>query len=96
MEVLLILAYRKLGIDSEIRDSSGNYCMLERICTNASSNATLALSRDGKTALGGIRDLGNYSAHKIEYTAKRSDVERVTVGFRILIEELMFKSGLRT
>lgn len=45
LEILLILSYRNLGIEDDIKDSSGNYFMLEKICTNAKGNKILGLSR---------------------------------------------------
>lgn len=47
-ETVLILAYENLQIANEIKDSTGNYYMLESITGNAKNNAILNLSREPK------------------------------------------------
>lgn len=96
VEVLLILSYQKLGIDHEIKDAARNYLMLDGIITNAKVNATLNLSRNGKTAAETFRTLGNFSAHKIEYTCKREYIKPEIPNFRAIVSELLHKAGIRT
>ena len=95
LEVLLILAYEHLGIESEIQDSQGNYLALERIIANAKSNRQLRLSRDSKGLIDEFRVLGNFSAHKIYYNCRRSDLTSLTRSYRATIEELLYKNGIR-
>src|ERR1041384_42086 len=95
VEILLILSYQHLGIDSAIKNRAGEYVMLEQIIDNAQGKATLNLSRNSRSVLGVFRTLGNFSAHKIFYTAKRSDIKNVAIEFRALIEELLYKSGIK-
>lgn len=95
LEVLLILSYQYRGIDSDIQDGGGNYAMLERIIVNARSNSTLKLSRNSKRSLDDFRTVGNFSAHKIYYTARRQDIRRLILEYRALIEELLYKAGIR-
>jgi hypothetical protein len=96
VEVLLILSYRHLGIESEVQDTAGNYQMLEGIINNAKTNAKLALSRNSKTSLDVFRQLGNFSAHKIEYTCRREYIQPHIQEYRALIVELLHKAGIRT
>lgn len=96
VEVLLILSYRKLGIENAIRDAQGNYQMLEAIICNAKTNPTLDLSRNSKSSLDIFRELGNFSAHKIEYTCHREYLQPHIQKYRALITELLYKSGLRS
>ena len=96
VEVLLILSYRHLQIDAEIKDANGNYVMLEAIVSNAKNNAKVGLSRNGKTSLDVFRELGNFSAHKIEYTCKREYIKQEIQQYRALIGELLHKAGIRT
>lgn len=94
-EILLILAYEYLGISAVIKDTSGNYLMLEAIVKNAVGNAQLNLSRNSRKTVETIRELGNFSAHKITYTCKREYIEQQINQFRALIDELLHKSGLK-
>lgn len=96
VEVLLILSYRKLNIEAAIKDANGNYHMLEAIINDAKTNGTLNLSRNGKEDIGTFRELGNFSAHKIEYTCKREYIRPEIQKFRALIGELLHKACLRT
>lgn len=96
VEVLLILSYRKLGIETAIKDGGGNYVMLEAIINDAKTNAALALSRNSKESLEVFRKLGNFSAHKIEYTCRREYIKPHIQEYRALIVELLHKSGIKT
>jgi hypothetical protein len=94
-EVLLISAYQKLGIDSEIQDGNGNYKMLEAIVTNAQTNTKLKLSRNGKQTIEKIRGLGNLSAHQITYQCRREYITEKIDEYRALVQELLVKAGIR-
>jgi hypothetical protein len=94
LEVCLILSYEKLGIEPEIRDGNGDYRNLNIIVANAKGNPTLSLSRNTKACLEDFRSVGNFSAHKIYYNAKRQDIKKVSLEYRAAIEELLYKSGV--
>ncbi len=94
-EVLLILSYEHLGIEAAIKDSAGQYFLLEGIVRNAEGNAKLGLSRNAKPTIEGIRKLGNYSAHKVTYTCKREYIREQIIDFRALVDELLHKAGIR-
>lgn len=94
-EILLILSYEHLNLGSEIKDANGNYLMLEGIVKHASNSSKLNLSRNGKKTIETIRELGNYSAHKITYTCKREYISERINEFRALIDELLHKAGLK-
>lgn len=95
IEILLIHSYEKHGIDAEIKDSDGNYKMLNHIVANAKGNSVLALSRNTKESIETYRTLGNFSAHKIFYNAKRRDIDAAQKEFRASVEELLYKSGIK-
>ncbi len=95
LEICLILSYEKLKIESEIQDASGNYKMLEGIVANAVNNTVLKLSRNSKSCIEDFRELGNFSAHKIYYNAKRKDIEKVMFNYRATLEELLYKSEIK-
>lgn len=95
LEILLIHAYENLGVESGIKDSDGNYFLLEKIVKDATLNPTLNLSRNTRTCIDKFRTLGNFSAHKIYYTCKPSYIEDVILEYRATIEELLYKAGLK-
>lgn len=96
LEILLILSYEEYGVESLIKDGSGHYKMLNPIIDDAKTNSTLSLSRNTKESLDTFRKLGNFSAHKIYYNAKKKSIDLVALDYRAAIEELLYKAKLRT
>ena len=93
-EVLLVLTYQNMGIDNEIKDSSGNgYIMLDGIVKKAKNNSTIKLSRI-KMEFDSFRMIGNFSAHNITYTAGKKDIDDIKLNYRVMLEELYNKAGL--
>ena len=94
LESLLVLSYQKAGIETDILN--GNYHItLDKIIKNAEQNATLALSSNTKKDMSIFKDLGNYSAHKIWYNCTQGDIKPHILKYRAIIEELMYKAGLK-
>lgn len=96
IEVLLVLAYQANGIESKIKNSSGEYKILSKIVGHAMTDPTLDLSKNTKSCLDDFRTLGNFSAHQIFYNAKRKDVQKQILRFRAAVEELLYKAGIKT
>ena len=42
-----------------------------------------------------FKDIGNYSAHKIWYNSTRQDIEPHILKYRVIVEELMYKAGIK-
>lgn len=96
LESLLVLSYQKLGIESEIMDKNGNHHItLDKIIKNAEQNTTLSLSANTKKDMALFKDLGNYSAHKIWYNCTQQDIKPHILKYRVIIEELMYKAGIK-
>lgn len=92
-EILLIKSYQCLNISDEIR-KNGGYITLEKIIDNAVQNKILDLSR-AKKDLNAVREIGNFSAHKLEYNANINDLNSIKEKYRVIVEELLYKSGLK-
>jgi hypothetical protein len=93
---MLILSYKHLHIESAIQNGDGSFMMLEGIISSAKTNPTLALSRNSKSSLEVFRQLGNFSAHKIEYTCRREYIQPHIQEYRAMFVELLYKAGIRT
>ena len=91
LEILLIKSYEELGIEKSIKDSNGNYFLLEKICNDAKTNATLNLSRI-KNRLDILRNIGNYAAHRITYNTTKKDIDEIKIDLRVMLEELLYKA----
>jgi len=95
LEILLILSYEHLKIETVIKDGNGDFMMLEKIIADAKSNVILSLSRNSKKDMEIFRVLGNFSAHKIYYICRKPDIEKHIIEYRAMVEELLHKSGIR-
>ena len=95
LEILLILTYQNLGIDSQIKDGNGNYHLLDKIISDAVQNPALSLSRTTKPHIEVFRQLGNFSAHRIEYNCRKQYIDEILLEYRAAIEQLLYKSGLK-
>lgn len=94
LEGLLVLSYQKARIEEEIMN--GNcHVTLDKIIKNAEQNTILALSSNTKKDMALFKDFGNYSAHKIWYNCTQGDIKPHILKYRAIIEELMYKSGLK-
>lgn len=96
LEIMLILAYQEAKLEAEIQDGAGNFKMLNDIIDDAKTNKKLGLSRNTREHLETYRKLGNFSAHKIYYNANRKAIESTILDYKAVVEELLYKSGLRT
>ena len=96
LESLLVLCYQNTGTEADIMDKSGCYHItLDKIIKNAEQNKTLALSANTRKEMALFKDLGNYSAHKIWYNCTQQDIKPHILKYRTIIEELMYKSGVK-
>ena len=96
LEGLLVLSYQNYGIESEITAKDHvHHLTLDRIIKNAEQNTTLKLSSSTRRELMIFKDLGNYSAHKIWYNCTQQDIKPHILKYRVIIEELIYKSGLK-
>lgn len=90
-EILLIKVYENYNEQEEVKEN-GNYIMLEKICEKIVKNKTINLTRS-RSELDKIRNIGNFSAHKLEYNANHTDIEKIKNSYRTITEELLYKSG---
>ena len=91
-EMLLILSYKNLGIDNEIRNGNG-YKMLSHIVNNAKQNKTLALSRN-KDKYDTFINLGNYSVHNPFFIVTIQEIDSIKLDYKAMMDELYDKAGL--
>ncbi len=94
LEILLIHAYEEADKLSEISDGDG-LKNLSHIINYTLSTKPFKLSKEASETLDDFRQLGNFSAHKIQYNAKRKDIENVRLKYRVTIEELLYAAKLK-
>lgn len=94
LEILLIHSYEEVGKIASISDGDG-IKNLSYIINYTVSNKPFKLSKDSIDTLDDFRQLGNFSAHRIQYNAKRKDIDNIKLKFRMTIEELLYASNIK-
>ena len=94
-ETLLIECYEQKGNRSRIIDSDGNYFMLSGIIGDAIDNQGLSLGCETKKALREIKIIGDRSAHNRRYNAVQADLNRLQLGSRLVVDELIQLARLK-
>jgi len=93
-EILLVLTYRHLGREHEIQDADG-YKNLSTIINYTKSNRVVTFQKETEEVLDDFRQIGNFSAHKIQYNCKKGDIDKIRLPFRAAVEELLYQSGIK-
>ena len=89
VETSIIEAYEARGIQAKIKNASGDYLQLTELVKHALAQPTFNPSRNTKTHLPQLRDVGHMSAHGRYFTAQKSDIEKVRQGCRVVVEEFL-------
>lgn len=96
IEMLLILAFKYYKQDDYIRSPDDNYIQLTGIINQSIQNRELDLTRNTKDYLKIFKDQGGLSAHNPFHNCLKKDIVLVQSKFRVIIEELLYKSGILT
>ncbi len=95
IEILIIEVYDKFDVEDEICNADGNYYYLNELISRAISSSHWKLGRNTKTSMKKLKTIGDMSAHSRRYNAKRSYIDDLVQDIRVVIEELLYLSGLR-
>jgi len=94
LEILLIHSFETTNKIVEISEGEG-IKNLSYIINYTISNKPFKLSKDSLDTLDDFRILGNFSAHRIQYNAKRKDLDNIKLKYRMTIEELLYSSKIK-
>lgn len=94
LEILLIHSYEAANLDSQIIENGG-FRNLSYIINHTCSTKPFKLSKDSLEVLDSFRQIGNFSAHRIQYNAKRKDIDNIKLQYRMTIEELLYTANLK-
>lgn len=94
VEMLLILTFKEIGEENNIKDTDGDYFQLSKIISEAVSNKHLDLSRNAKNYLNLFKEKGDLSAHNPFHLCLKRDLELLQPKYRHLIQELLYKSQI--
>lgn len=94
VEIAIIEAFEHHGIANKIKDRNQNYFQLTDLIDRALNEPTLHLTRNSKTELPKLRNIGHRSAHGRHFTAQRTDIAKVEDGVRVVVQEFLTHAGL--
>jgi hypothetical protein len=95
IETLIIETFEYHKIADKIKGPGGDFLYLRDLVSKTLGESTWNLSRNCKTALPKLKDIGNKSAHNRFFVAQRGDIQPLITEIRTVVQELLFHSGLR-
>lgn len=95
IETLIIEAYESHGISGKIKNTNGDFLFLKDLIDRVLSESTWNLSRNSKSSLQNLKNIGDLSAHNRRYIAHRSDIDRIIQDFRVVVQEFLYLSRLK-
>lgn len=96
LEGLIIECYEKYGIGANVKDANGNYFYLSDLISNLISEGSWSISRNSKQAFPEIKKFADLAAHNRRFNAKKADVDKIRNDVRIVIEELIHLSQIKS
>lgn len=95
LEILLVHSYESNGKITDIKDGD-DLKNLSYIINYTISNKPFNLSKEVLGVLNDFRELGNFSAHKVQFNCKRRDIDNVKLKYRLAVEELLYSAKIKT
>ncbi len=95
IETLIIEVYEKYGIADRIKNNNGDFYFLSDLIENALLETTWNFGRKTKTGLPKLKSIGDLAAHSRRYISHKQDIDKVIGDLRIVIQELIYLSGLK-
>lgn len=94
LEISIIEAFEAKGIAAKIKGTDDNYLMLSDLIAKALAEQALPLSRNAKTHLPRLKNVGHMSAHGRYFHARREDLDSLQDGCRVVVEEFLTHASL--
>jgi hypothetical protein len=95
LETLIVEAFEAHGRATEIQSRDGNFLYLRDLIANTIECTAWNLSRNSKSALPRLKDVGDKSAHSRRFNAVRNDLDLIKADLRCVAEELLSLAKMR-
>lgn len=95
IEMLIIEAYEANGKAGDIQNGAGDFLMLSDLIQKTLSDSSWHLGRETKVALPKLKSLGDRAAHNRRFLATKADVDGVTSGLRVAVDDLLHLAKLK-
>lgn len=96
VETLIIETFEAHSIAPKIQNSQGEFLYLSALIPLCVSETVWNMGRNAKNALPKLKDIGDKSAHSRRFVAQRQDVDNIIPDLRVVVQELLFLSKLKT
>jgi hypothetical protein len=94
VENSIIEAFEGRELSSNVKDSKGDFLQLSDLVSAALAEKSWNLSRNARTNLPRLKDVGHISAHGRRFHARKEDIDKVEFGCRVVVEEFLRLGGL--
>jgi hypothetical protein len=95
VETLIIETFEKHNIAEKIKNKSGDFCYLRDLIAITLSEGSWNLSRNTKSSLPRLKDVGDLSAHSRRFNAQRQDIDKLMSDLRVVVQELVALAKLK-
>lgn len=95
LETLIIECFEQHKVSGHIKNKHGDFLFLRDLINKAMIEDSWTLSRNTRSALPKLKDLGDKSAHSRRYIAHREDIEPIRIEFRGVVQEFVFLANLK-
>ena len=96
VETLIIETFEHHNISGKIKKPNGDFLQMDELINKMLSESAWNLTRNAKTGLKKLKNICDLSAHSRRYNAHRTDIDKVIPDLRVIVEELLYLSGLRS
>jgi len=95
VETVLIEAFEHRRLAAKIKGRSGDFVFLKDMINKALAEQSWNLSRNTKTSLPRLKDIGDKSAHSRRFVAHRVDIDKVVDDLRVVVQEFIYVANLK-
>lgn len=95
LETLIIESFEKHSLAHKIKNPQGDFFYLKDLISSCLAEPAWNLSRNCKQSLPRLKDIGDKSAHSRRFNAQRGDLEPLSADLRLVVQELLYLSGLK-
>ena len=95
VETLIIETFESHSIANSIKNPQGDFFFLRDLIFPCITETSWNMSRNAKSALPRLKEVGDKSAHSRRFVAHRQDIDGVIADLRVVVQELLYISKIR-
>jgi len=95
IETLIIEAFERHNLTNSIKNQWGDFFYLRDLIDRTLAETAWNLTRNTKSALPKLKDIGDKSAHSRRFIAQRGDIQPFLMDIRTVVQELIYIAQLK-